>query len=267
MGGEKNRCDLLRVSKFLAHKIKTSKNISNFYLKLKKMMKKPYIKKFTEIADIQVFLVDGNYVRKNIDEEFTNYGQHYLFKFIPKNEFWIDNSREIGEEKYYIDSMLAMRRFLKSGLSHDEAVKKADAIERRERAKSIAKKKIIKIKDVEKIVEKIHKELLHNYKELKVWLIRGELVRDLFFLDFTEGGHDKVYSFVPKNEVWLEETIPKKEIKLILLHEIHERNLMIKGLSYDNAHKSASKIEFHCRNHPKELNKKLEKEIKLIPQI
>ena len=228
-------------------------------------MNKPYIKKFTQLGDIKVFLVDGKYIRKKINEEFTNYGQNYLFQFIPKNELWIDNAREMGEEKYYIDSMLAMRRFLAEGLSHDEAVKKADTIEKRERAKSKIMQEIIKIKNKEKLVEKIHKELLHDYKKIKIWLVKGELVRDLFFLDFTEGGHDKVYSFVPKKEIWLEETISPEERKFILLHEIHERNLMIKGLSYDDAHMSASKIELHCRKHPEDLKEKMNKEIELIP--
>src|SRR3989338_6719320 len=120
-------------------------------------MKKPYLKKFTEIGDIKVFIVDGEYIRGNINEEFTNYGQHYRFPFIPENEFWIDHAREQGEEKYYIDSMLAMRRFLAKGVSHDEAVKKADAIERRERAKSRIMQKIIEIKnDKKELIKKFH---------------------------------------------------------------------------------------------------------------
>ncbi len=53
-------------------------------------MKKPYIKKFVEISHFKVWIVDGKYVRDNIDEEFNNYGQHYQFKFIPEKEFWID---------------------------------------------------------------------------------------------------------------------------------------------------------------------------------
>ena len=33
-----------------------------------------------------------------------------------------------------------------------------------------------------------------------------------FLLDYCEGGHDKVYPFIPKNEVWIEKLFhPKKE--------------------------------------------------------
>ena len=51
------------------------------------MRKKPYIKKYEEIAGFQVWIVDGDYIRNNLDIEFTNYGQHYRFKIIPKMNF------------------------------------------------------------------------------------------------------------------------------------------------------------------------------------
>ena len=43
-------------------------------------MKEPYIKKFLEIAEFKVYIVDGKFIREKIDEEFTNFGQHYRFK-------------------------------------------------------------------------------------------------------------------------------------------------------------------------------------------
>ncbi len=54
---------------------------------------------------------------------------------------------------------------------------------------------------------------------------------------------------------------PHDEIKFVLLHELHERNLMSKGMKYDPAHKSSSKIEYACRKHLKDIDKELKKEI------
>lgn len=228
-------------------------------------MKKPYIKKFSKISNFNVWIVDGKYVRDNIDEEFTNYGQHLRFNFIPKDEFWIDKERKNGEEKYYIDSMLVMNRLMAKGVSHDEAVKKADAVERRERAKSsLMKKEIEARKHEEGLLKIIHKKILKEFstEKIRVWIVDGEAVRNLFFLDFTEGGHEFVYSFVPKDEVWIDDDIGKDEIKFVLLHEMHERKLMEGGMKYDPAHKSSSEIEYYCRKHLKELDKNLKKEIK-----
>ena len=229
------------------------------------MMKKPYLKKFASVSEFNVFIVDGEYIRENIDEEFTNCAQHYQFSFIPKNEFWIDKERVGWEYRYYIDSMLTINRLLAKGVSKGEAIKIADKEERSERAKSELVKKRIKLKKYpEKLVHSVHKDLLQKYstKKIKVWIVSGELVRDLFFLDFTEGGHGYVYSFVPKNEIWIDDDLEPDEIKFVLLHELHERNLMAKGMKYDPSHASSSRIEYECRRKKKDINKELKKEIK-----
>jgi hypothetical protein len=227
-------------------------------------MKKPYLKKICDIDKFSVWTVDGKYIRTNIEEEFTNYGHHYRFKFIPENEFWIDKEANGGEEKYYIDSMLVMTRLLAKGVSHKEAVKKADQIERRERAKGVLMKQGLLGLPREEILKRVKKKLIKAYSlgPVKVWIVNGELVRSLFFLDFTEGGHDKVYHFVPKEEIWLDDDVSQLERKFVLLHEAHERNLMSKGMNYDDAHRDSSRIEFFCRHNPKELNKHLSLELR-----
>lgn len=233
-------------------------------------MKKPYIKKFSKVSKFNVWIVDGKYIRDNIEEEFTNYGYHLKFKFIPKNELWIDRQKTPGEEKFYIDSMLAMIKLLSRGMSHKEAGKIADKIERSERSKSKLMQKEIRLKkDKEKLIDSIHKKLLKNYsnKKLKVWIVNGEAVRDIFFIDFTEGGHDRVYNFVPRNEIWIDDDLMPEDIKFVLLHEIYERRLMSKGMSYDSAHKKASHLEQSCRHKIKSVNSELKKELELQKKI
>jgi hypothetical protein len=79
-------------------------------------------------------------------------------------------------------------------------------------------------------------------------------------VDFTEGGHDHVYEFVPENEVWIDNDLEEAERPYVLLHELHERNLMSKGWTYSRAHEDSSRIEYHCRHHPNELHEALAKE-------
>lgn len=234
-------------------------------MKENKNIKKAYIKKFSDISGFKVWIVSGKYIRDNINEEFTNFGEHYSFKFIPKNEFWIDKERNPGEEKYFIDSMLAMSRLIAKGISCKDAAKVADRIERKERAKSKLMKNELKIKKSKRnVIKTVYKSLIKKYsnKKIKIWIVKGELVRDLFFLDFTEGGNDKVYSFIPENEVWIDDDLSLTERKFVLLHELHERNLMSLGKSYDSAHRSSSEIEYFCRKHPKMLEKYIRKEFK-----
>lgn len=228
-------------------------------------IKKAYIKKFANLFGFKVWIVNGKYIRDNIDEEFTNFGQHYGFNFIPKNEFWIDKERSPGEEKYFIETMLVMNRLMANGMKEERAAKIADRIERRERSKSKLMKKELKIKKNKgSVIKTVYRNLIKRYstKKIKVWVVKGELVRDLLFLDFTEGGNDKVYSFVPENEIWIDDDLALSERRFVILHEVHERNLMSLGKNYDDAHKSSSEIEYYYRKHPKMTEKYIKRELK-----
>jgi len=243
-------------------------------------IKDVYIEKIGTRGKFTIWLVDGSKVRRDLDEEFTNFGHHYFFEFIPENEFWIDKEHNRGETRYYIDHMLIEYRLISEGRDFEYAEEKANIIERRERNKSKLVSAISKEqKNGAEIIDKIHKEFLKEYsKKPKVWIVSGELVRGLLCIDFTEGGHDKVYPFIPKNEIWLDDDLGPKERKFVLLHELHERNLMPEGHNlkmkngiievdtnynkiYTIAHIKASKLEYYCRQHPEELDKKLKKEI------
>lgn len=227
-------------------------------------MKKPYLKKFKVIKNITVWLVDGRYVRQNLNEEFTNFGQHYFFRFIPTNEFWIDRECNPGEEEFFIQHLLVEWRLMRRGMKYSSALKHAGRAERAERIKSEKVKELKPLLTNEKLIKRIHKRELTTYKNgLHVWLVNGELVRTFCFIDFTEGGHDKVYSFVPKNEIWIDDDLFPKERRFVLLHEIHERRLMANGWLYPEAHRSASKIEYLCRNHPSLFAKKLKTEFRI----
>ncbi len=224
-------------------------------------MKKPYIKKSDQIGGIAVWIVNGGYVRKSMDEEFTNFGQHFRFRFIPRNEFWIDKEYGPGEEQFFIDHLLIEHRLMAAGMDYDSALEKADAVERQERRRS-EMIRLVSSMDSGRIIQAVHKIPLKKYSaKVGVWIVRGDLVRSLFFIDFTEGGHDWVYHFVPKNEVWLDDDLAPGDRKFVLLHELHERHLMTLGWPYGKAHRSASRIEFHCRAFPKELEKNIRLEI------
>ena len=225
---------------------------------MKPSLKPAYIKRVDERGDIQVWIVDGSYIRGNIDEEFTNFGQHYRFPYIPVNEFWIDQEAKQDELEFFIDHLLVEHRLMAQGISYASALPQADRQERKVRrhAGDIGKmthqgKTLPDAKDVH---ERLWKKLANG---ISVWIVNGRLVRSVFDIDFTEGGHDYVYEFVPENEVWIDDDIEETERGFVLLHELHERNRMAKGFPYDIAHAESSRLEYRCRHHPDELHEKL----------
>ena len=102
------------------------------------------------------------------------------------------------------------------------------------------------------------------WKKLKtsvsVWIVNGQVVRSVFDKSFFKGGNDYEYEFIPLKEVWIDEAVEENERLFILLHELHERNLMAKGWSRDKAHNEACLIEDQCRHFPKDLCGALTKE-------
>ena len=220
----------------------------------------PYLRKIGTRGDITVWVVDGSYVRANLDEEFTNYAQHYAFKCIPPNEFWLDKEAKEDEQKFFIDHLLVEHRLMAKGASYDDALEAADKSEAAERKRSgdIAKVATKKgLPDPAKVHVRLWKALESG---VSIWIVNGRLVRSVFDIDLTEGGHDHVYEFVPEGEVWIDNDLEEAERAYVLLHELHERNLMAKGWTYTKAHEDSSKIESHMRHHPNELHDALANE-------
>lgn len=228
-----------------------------------RLMVKPYIRLFCRLGGFNVWIVDGNYIRDHIDIEFTNFGQHYGYGYIPMDEFWIDKENCHDEEHFFIAHMLVENRLMAAGKSYNFARQKGKVAEKKERYKSKAMKKMLKIKQRKETLDKIHKKLLHDANRVKIWLVDGEIVRDLYYLDFTEGGHGEVYHFVPKYEVWIDDDLKPSERGFVILHELHERNLMAnKGYDYIKAHTSSSKIEYRCRHNTPLLEGEIQKELR-----
>ena len=220
--------------------------------------KPPYLEKVEERGNIQVWVVDGAYIRSNSDEEFTNFGQHYRYPYIPQNEFWIDREAQNDERQFFIDHLLVEHKLMAGGMPYKQAIVIADHAERKERRRAgdlrIMTHRGQNLPEGKEVHERLWRKLESG---LSVWIVNGRLVRSAFDIDFTEGGHGYVYEFVPENEVWIDNDIEEAERGYVLLHELHERNRMASGWPYNKAHTESSRLEYHCRHHPDELHDKL----------
>ena len=219
------------------------------------VLKPPYVQKVEELGKLAVWVVDGSYIRGHIDEEFTNFGQHYRYRYIPEDELWLDQEAGADEQHFFIDHLLVERRLMAKGMSYDQALEQADRKERAERRRAGDVRRLThggtKLPDGSAAHVRLWKKLESG---LSVWIVNGRTVRSAFDIDFTAGGHDYVYEFVPPNEVWIDDDIEEAERGYVLLHEMHERNRMAEGMPYSKAHNESSRLEFRCRHHPDELH-------------
>jgi hypothetical protein len=199
-------------------------------------MREPYVELYKKIDGFKVYVVDGEFIRTEKDIDFTNFGQHYRHSYIPKDELWVDETNPQGEDeyKYYVQHMIVEHSLMADGMPYNKASDLANKVEAELRKRDIDNRPI-------------KKKLMGKIGKTKIWLVEGEQVRDKLDVEFTEGGHDKVYRYIPKHEVWIDDSVLPKERPEIVLHEVYERNKMSKGENYEDAHAEASKVEKKAR--------------------
>jgi hypothetical protein len=231
----------------------------------KNIFKKKLIGTFGKFT---IYLVDDEIVRNKAEyaEEFSDYGVNICkkglstlnFKFIPKDEIWIAKSIKQSERHFIIGNALSYVKNIENGINPGDAYDKALEKEQARRTKDIINKLHIKQhkpmedpphKDIPgKVYVRKYLTIKDNKDIVKVYLINGEVVRDLYKTDYVEGGHGYVYEWIPLDEIWVDAKVKADEIPVIILHEYLERILMkFKGFPYVRAHNAALKVEFDHR--------------------
>lgn len=217
----------------------------------------PYLRSLGRDGAVTIWLVNGAYVRKNIDEEFSNFGHHFSCHAIPREEIWLDQEADPDEQPFFLRHVILERRLMAEGKTYDAARLAACEAERVLRERSGDIKKVARGKrlpDAARVHVRLWKALSSG---VHVWIVNGRLVRSVFDIEFTEGGHEHVYEFVPHNEVWIDDDVEEDERGFVLFHELHERNLMAAGMDYDRAHADSSRLELRFRKHPDQLHEAL----------
>lgn len=84
---------------------------------------------------------------------------------------------------------------------------------------------------------------------LRIYLVDGSIVRNEFDSDYVQGGNPERYKWIPKGEIWIDDSTPKAEVSYVALHECDEAKLMSeKGEGYEQAHDEAKELENKARH-------------------
>ena len=222
-----------------------------------------HFKKIGIVGNTSIWIVDGSRIRKELNENFVQSGSRAHFPFIPIDEFWIDADTDHREHRFFIDRFFAEHLLLQTGAKPEKAEAIAATFEHKEREEALSKEMLALKNHQASLIEKIHRKHFAPYSsdQLTIWIVDGKLVRDLVFLEYDAGGHDRVYPWIPEREIWIEEALSEKERPFILLHELHERFLMGKGKKYPEAHHGATIIEDRFRDYPQELESRIREEL------
>jgi hypothetical protein len=166
-------------------------------------------------------------------------------------EIWISEKTAAREGIFFIANALARMKAKADGAEEESASTSGLNVERflRERLNSI---KYRAGRAHKRVPMKIYREQYTTLPDerftVKLWIVDGNLVRSFYSTEYTEGGHGYVYPWVPKDEIWVEEAVDRRERPFIVIHEYLEHRLMRdRKLDYETAHAICSKVEFHCR--------------------
>lgn len=204
--------------------------------------------------DYTVYSVNGFAVRNvaQPDEEFGNFATRQDFaKLIPKGELWLSEKTAPKEAVFFIANALTQLREqdrgAKPGAAYDAGLEAEQAL--RESVNGVQYRDG---KPHQKVPNELYQEHYTTLPDEKypvdVWVIDGNQVRSLYKTDYTEGGHGYVYPWVPKQQIWIDDGVDRREVPFIVSHEYLELRLMRDvGLDYDKAHDICSAVEFRLR--------------------
>ena len=174
---------------------------------------------------MKLHIVDAEKIRNTIDTDFSGAATHEDFPWIPKGELWLDKHFK-KEHKLFV-ALEALERKLKSRPFKE--------------VRAAAQKQFIQEGSSVAVLKTMKKS---GYV---IRIVDGASVRKAVDPFFMLGGHDLVYSYLPKNEIWIDSCQSKQEQIYTLEHELKERELMRKGMSYYDAHDYAIAYERSLR--------------------
>lgn len=183
--------------------------------------------------DLRTRTVDGAYVRANHDSEFGAYsrrteGRYYAHRYIPEGQIWVE--KKLEDEREFFKKLAILEEY--------HLLPETNFHEYREWVK-------IFLCDSSRFdIKKATKSMVLRDGYI-IRFIDGEMVRKHFDPYFTFGGHDRVYKYIPKNEIWIDVKMPQDSHSISLEHEWVEWCLMGAPtfMTYDNAHDKATAAE------------------------
>jgi hypothetical protein len=206
-----------------------------------------------------VWIVDGAAVRRDLYPAFLYGGNPQRYLFIPHNEIWIDNAIAAEEFEYTIAHEFLERSLMaRRGMSYDDAHNRALELEHtmRRADDSLARaherelphvsptdcdgvKEIAELPD-SIALRNIYRVPLGNRGDISIWIVDGAAVRRDIYPDFGLSDNDLACHFIPANEVWIDGQISCEETEFSIATEMYERELMAKGVPYDDAYERAT---------------------------
>lgn len=205
-----------------------------------------------------IWIVDGNVIRRDIYKEFLYGGNEQRYLYVPKGEIWVDNAISCEEFELTIAHELNERHLMaKFGWTYDKSHDSSlmlevkmrryfDSLSRKHEASlnAVAPTDWNNLREITTSPDSVRLNNIYSIpvgtrNDLRIWIVDGYLVRKNIFPDFGFSGNDAVYHFIPPGEIWIDGQVSGEEMEYSIFAEMKERNLMKNGRSYSDAYEAA----------------------------
>lgn len=213
-----------------------------------------------EREGFNIWIVDGEFVRKYYFDEFIYGGNGERYTFIPTDEIWIDNGISAAEFEYTlqheINEFILMNNYQMSYYdAHDSSLmlelklRKEDFQRCRKKERTlpvVATLDFDSVKEIPSLPDKIklkgiYKTYVKKLDSIDVWIVDGSKIRREIYPDFGYSGNDLAYLFIPRREIWIDDAISCQQLEYSIQLEIVERSKLLQGLYYNDAYEAGKK--------------------------
>ncbi len=220
-----------------------------------------------KIDSLEIYIVNGELVRREIFSDFIFGGNEQRYPFIPRNEIWIDDA--ISSKEYIttlhheINEMILMRNLDMTYIqAHDSSLMLEvkmrndfynECIEHEKSLPEVFVTDTDSLKQIPWIPDKIKLKNIYLQKrevisnKYTVWLVDGDKVRREIYPDFGFDGDHFDYNFIPINEIWIDANISCAEYLYTLAIEVNSVEMLSANEDYNNAEKKAKELNEQLR--------------------
>jgi hypothetical protein len=207
-----------------------------------------------------VWIVDGEFVRRYYFDEFVYGGNGERYTFIPPDEIWIDNAINSAEFEYTlrheINEFLLMKSFQMSYYdAHDSSLSLEQELRHYDFSMCRTKEKTLplvgtidfdSVKEIPSLPNKIrlngiYKAFVKKLDSIEVWIVDGGKIRREIYPDFGYSGNDLAYSFIPHCEIWIDDAVSCQQMEYSIQLEVVERQKLYEKNSYDDSYEAGKK--------------------------
>lgn len=222
---------------------------------------------------LDIWMVDGSKVAKDLYPEFIMGGNDQRYRFNPLNEVWLDDRLGCDEMEYTLaHELLEVRLMREKRWTYDRAHNCSLDLEKtlresnweksiraaRRLTRLVENREVPGLKNVDPaLFPHLYRVFVGRAHGASIWIVDGGLIRRQVDPNFWAAQNGLMHNYVPKKEIWMDASTSALEFHLALKRQKLEYKLITDGSSQRRAYEQGLIADIDererqaclCKNH------------------